>query len=264
MKNNFLLIVSLVLILASCKKDDAASSSYDTNVKAPVSIEFDNVAGNQDLVLNSVYYTTANGDSIKPTLLKYFVSNFVFTDANNNVYTVPQDSCYKLLSEKDSITDVDFNIPEGEYKKVEFIIGVDSLRNTLDVSKRTGDLDPAGAASGMYWTWNSGYIFFKLEGVTPSNKTCMYHIGLFGGKTTPTLNNIKKISIDLASKGSAIVKTGKSPEAHLFVDILKAFGTPTSNTVKISQYPVIMTDSASATVAANFPSMITLDHIHPN
>ena len=60
------------------------------------------------------------------------------------------------------------NIPAGDYNQITFTIGVDSLRSTMDVSKRPGVLDPAQGHDGMYWTWNSGYIFFKMEGISPA------------------------------------------------------------------------------------------------
>lgn len=39
------------------------------------------------------------------------------------------------------------------------MIGVDSLRNVSGA--QTGALDPS---NDMFWDWNTGYIFFKLEG----------------------------------------------------------------------------------------------------
>ena len=66
----------------------------------------------------------------------------------------------------------------------------------MDVSQRTGVLDPSGAGADMYWTWNSGYIFFKMEGTSPAatgmGNSFMYHIGGFGGYSAPTINNIKQ------------------------------------------------------------------------
>ena len=267
MKRIFLSIITASLFFVSCKKD--STTSFNSSVKAELSVEFDNVAGSQDLQLNTGKYKTANGDSITSiTKLKYFVSNFSFTNVNGTVYTVPQDSSYHLVVEGDSSTyEPSFDIPEGEYKSVTFVLGVDSVRNTLDASKRTGDLDVTGAAADMYWTWNSGYIFYKLEGTSPQvpsmggmgGNSFYYHIGLFGGKTTPTINNIKTITLDLTARGTPKVKAGKETNIHLMVDVLKMFSG--ANTVNIAAHPMVMTDAYSASIAANFTSgMFRHDH----
>lgn len=76
-----------------------------------------------------------------------------------------------------------------------FILGVDSLRSTKDLSERTGVLDPTAAGGDMYWSWNSGYNSLKMEGTSrslPMGGDFMYHIGGFGGYSSATINNIKK------------------------------------------------------------------------
>ncbi|UTW61150.1 hypothetical protein KFE98_14155 [bacterium SCSIO 12741] len=66
--------------------------------------------------------------------------------------------------------------PQVFYDQVRFQIGVDSLTNVSGAYG--GDLDPT---LGMYWTWNSGYINFKLEGkselCTTRKNRFQYHIG---------------------------------------------------------------------------------------
>ena len=265
MQRIFISFIAASLLFVSCKKDSV--SSYNSNVKADLSVEFDNIAGSQDLQLNTGKYKTTNGDSITSiTKLKYFVSNFSFTKVDGTVYTIPQDSSYFLIVEGDSSTyEPSFKVPEGEYKSVSFVLGVDSVRNTLDASKRTGALDVTGEASDMYWTWNSGYIFYKLEGNSPQvpsmggmGNSFMYHIGLFGGKTTPTINNIKTISLDLTARGTPKVKSGKDTNIHLMVDVLKMFSG--TNTVSIAAHSMVMTDAYSASIAANFSGMFRHDH----
>ena len=79
MKRIFLSFIAASLFFVSCKKESA--SSYNSTVKAELSVEFDNVAGSQDLQLNTGKYITASGDTISSiTKLKYFVSNFSFTN----------------------------------------------------------------------------------------------------------------------------------------------------------------------------------------
>jgi len=86
----------------------------------------------------------------------------------------------------------------------------------------------------------------------------MYHIGLFGGMSAPTINNIKTITLDLTSRGTPKVKTGKSTNIHLMVDILKVFNGTT--TFSIADKSMIMVDPFSATIANNYVSMFRHDH----
>ncbi len=257
----YILITAIVIAaLTSCKKEQP---DYNTATKAPLSVEFDNVAGAVNLQLNTGIYTNAAGESFTITKCKYYVSNFLLTNTNGTVYTVPADSCYFLVDEGDEHThEPVLNVPEGEYSSLSFMIGVDSLRNTMDISKRTGVLDPAGASSDMYWGWNSGYIFCKLEGtsasITTAGQVFQYHIGGFGGYSSPTPNNTKTITLDLTARGTPKVKKGKDTNIHLFVDVLKAF----NGTTNMSFATTAMIHSAlpGVPVANNYVAMFRHDH----
>ncbi len=261
MKKVLMPAIAALSILCSCKKDKVTASEYDKSKKAELSVEFDNIAGSSDLLLNTATYTNASGETFNVSKLKYYVSNFVFTNVDGTQYTVPQDSCYFLVDESDENThEPAMNIPEGEYKTVSFTLGVDSLRCTKDISQRTGVLDPTGVGSDMYWSWNSGYIFFKMEGASSASTMgdYAYHIGLFGGMTAPTINNIKTITLDLTERGTPKVKTGKSTNIHLMVDILKLFNGSTN--FSIAAHSMVMVDPFSATIANNYVSMFRHDH----
>jgi hypothetical protein len=261
MKHLLISLLSITILLASCKKEEAVK--YNPAVTADLSIEFDNIAGTSDLQLNTGTYTNQAGESFKVTKFKYYVSNFVLTSSSGIVVTVPQDSCYFLIDEADATThEASLKVPEGEYKTLSFTIGVDSLRNAMDISKRTGVLDLTTAAADMYWSWNSGYVFVKIEGTSPvitsSNHAFQYHIGGFGGYSTPTVNNLKVITLDLTQRGTPQVKSGKETNVHLFVDILKALNGSTN--MSFATTPMIHDLSAGKPVADNYADMIRHDH----
>lgn len=258
------LILSTVgagILLVACNKDD----EYNPNVKAEVAVEFDNVAGTANIQLNTGVYTNAAGQNFSITKLKYFVSNIEFTKTDGTVYTVPQNDCYFLIDESVSSShEPKLMIPEGEYKTVSFILGVDSLRNTKDVSQRTGALDVSGVASDMYWSWNSGYIFFKMDGTSPASTSpgniFQYHVGGFGGYSTPTTNNLRKINIDLSARGIVKVKAGKETTIHLLVDVLKAISGSTN--LNFATSSMIHSPTAASVIANNYTSMFSHDHTH--
>jgi hypothetical protein len=156
------------------------------------------------------------------------------------------------------------DIPAGDYNKVTFTIGVDSLRSTMDISKRTGVLDPAQGHDGMYWTWNSGYIFLKMEGVSPSapddqENKFYYHIGGYGGYDTPMLNNIRETTIDMGS-ARAEVRSNKVPQVHIHVDVQEFFKNPAG--ISIAEHSLVMFSDYSATIANNYVDMFKYDHVH--
>ncbi len=261
MKRIFLFAAISAILFISCKKDSAPL--YNSGIKAALSVEFDNIAGSSDLQLNTGTYTNASGESLKITKLKYYVSNFALTNVNGSMYTVPQDSCYFLIDESIASThNAVIRVPEGEYSKISFMVGVDSLRNTMDISRRTGVLDPTTTASDMYWSWNSGYIFFKLDGTSPAatspGNVFMYHAGGFGGYSTPTANNLRTISIDLTTRGVPKVKANKQTNIHLFADVMKALNGVTN--MSFATTSMIHSIAPGTALANNYRNMFLHDH----
>ncbi|MEC5144767.1 MbnP family protein [Chitinophaga sp. 212800010-3] len=254
-----------LVFFASCKKDDVKPSE-NTGVKATLSVQFDNIAGDKNLQLNTGAYVNAAGESFKVSLLQYYISNIKVRNASGEEFAVPQDSSYFLVSEASASSQfVKVKVPEGDYRTLTFTLGVDSLRSTMDISRRTGVLDPSGGMEGMYWTWNSGYIFFKMEGISdaapadPSGQhKFRYHIGGFGGYNAVTFNNIKTITIDLNAGGIAKVRQGREANIHLMVDILKMFNG--SKNISIAANPTVMFSEFSTIVANNYTQMFHHDH----
>ncbi len=250
------------IILSSCKKDEVT----DPNAKSDITLEFDNIVGNADLALNTATYTNSVGEAYTISKFDYYISNIKLKKPGGTEYIVPQDNSYFLVKESDATTHkINLSdIPVGEYNQVSFTLGVDSLRCTADISKRTGALDPAAGGTGMYWTWNSGYIFLKMEGTSPvsamPDQEIFYHIGGFGGMTAPTINNIKTITLDFPAGIIANVKVGKKPDVHLLVDAKKVLDGTTN--ISIATSPMIMFDGASVNVANNYKNMFTVDHVH--
>lgn len=270
------LVFGMLLTLAACtKKDDPTPEFEETNL-APLSVEFDNIVGERTLVLNNAGspYRNAAGEPFTISRLQYFISNIKVSTADGKTYAVNQDSCYFLVKGDDKATRfAKVRVPEGDYTSLSFIVGVDSLRSTMPVDKRIGVLDPAAGggmeAGGMYWGWNSGYIFFKLEGKSDvvsndangdptGNKQFKYHIGFFGGYSAPTINNIKVVNVDLRTGGIARVRKDRQSNIHLFVDVMKVFNG--RNSFKIQENPNVMFSDFSTKIAGNFLDLFRHDH----
>ena len=268
-KNIFfaLSLFTATLFIASCDKD---KNDIDPNEKGSMTLHFDNRLGNADLVLNTGTYTNALNQPFSLTMFNYFVSNIQLHNIDGTTYTVPQNESYFLVKESDpesqEIT-ID-NVPEGDYDKVSFVVGVDSTRNTMPIADRTGALDPAGEAAGMYWMWNSGYIFLKMEGISSvapldsasNTNLFQYHIGGFGGYSSATINNIKNISLTIPGDARATIRKDVTPEMHLLVDAKKVLDGGTN--ISIAANSMVMFSDYSVNIANNYANMFKIDHVH--
>ncbi|MBE8714011.1 MbnP family protein [Sphingobacterium hungaricum] len=268
--NNIAILLFLTFTLASCKKNDV---EIDENKMGDFSVEFQNIMGGETFKLDWEYKNAKN-EPFKVSTLNYFISNIKLKNANGETYVVPAEESYFLVKADDlSSRFTNVKVPEGDYTELSFILGVDSLRNTMNVEDRKGvlsfDPDAGHSGGGMYWGWNSGYIFFKYEGTCQlisddqngdptGKKQFKYHIGGFGGYSSPTINNIKEITLNLSNAGNAQVREGFRSNAHLFVDISKVFNGP--NVISIVEHPNVMFSEFSQNIANNFPSMFSHDH----
>ncbi len=257
MKNTAIIIALLFSISVSATVKDSTKLN-----KTGFSLEFKNVFGTVPFEFKKEY-TTAFGEKLSFVTLNYFISNIKLTKKDGTEYIVPQDNSYFLVKHLDTASHtLQLNsVPAGKYKSITFTIGVDSVRNTMDVSKRTGALDVGDRARGMYWVWNSGYIFFKLEGKTVNevdslSKNFQYHIGGYGGYETKTINNIKVKTIDL---GKMRVSSKKHPTIHIQVDIAKFFDNV--NPLKVAEHRSAMGGPFSGKIAENYFNIFNVENV---
>lgn len=269
MKNYFLLsllgVGILGLAVIAC---DSTNPTIETQTGS-LALAFSNVVGDQNLTLNTRTYQNAVGESFTVTKFNYFISNIRLKKENGDEYTVPQDNSYFLVEEEKpaSQTLTLTGIPTGNYTGITFLIGVDSLRSLADISKRTGVLDPA-LNDGMYWEWNSGYIFMKLEGTSASapalqNNTFFYHIGGFGGgfNGKKTINNLRTVTLSFNGDVAKVEAMAK-PQVNLTADVLSVFNGTTK--LSIAQNSSVMFDPFSTNIADNYAKMIRYTGVQSN
>jgi len=231
-----------------------------------VNIEFHHQISGEDLNLETSYMSPL-GHAYKVRVLKYFITNIQLKDVSGITYVIPQDSSYFLIDEHNKSSKIiGINVPEGEYNEITFLIGVDSLRNTMDISQRQGALDPSGIALGMYWGWNSGYIHLVFEGSSSDipielsgTQDFNFHVGGFGGYSSPTINNLKWVTLDLTEKGTLrVMNTEESSELHLVADLnLILRNKMTGEDFDFTMTPSLMFDRESATLASNYQHMFS-------
>ena len=236
-----LLLASSAAVFVGCKKD------RDSPVTTPgeVDLQFTNVVGTKPLALDGTAYATPAGETFTVSTLEYYVTNIKLTKSDGTVYAAPNSYFLvdqsKPANQRLALT----GVPAGTYTGLSFVLGVDAPTTQADPLQLTGALNPA---NNMYWSWNTGHIFMKMEGsvtsVTPAYPlTC--HIGGYDAPydalvtVTPPLN------------GSLTVNGSRTPTIFVQADMLKLFDGV--NHVTLSKFSNAMRPGAEAVqVAQNY------------
>ena len=250
-----ILIVTLVVAFISCKKDTKTIEPEPTPAFGKLNIEFENVVGTASLQFDT-NYVNQNGDTFKVSKFNYYISNIVITNNDNSTFIEP--NSYHLVEHSNPASSQIMlsNVPAGSYKTISFMLGVDSTHNVSGA--QTGDLEPG---KGMFWTWSTGYIMFKLEGTSPkapaiNSYNIEYHVGGFKG----AYNSLCNFTFNFAST-TANVSASISPKIHLQTDVLEMFKNP--STVNITtDYSIVNVNSRSKMIANNYTDMIHFEHVH--
>lgn len=264
--NKILSIITVLGIVSSSIISCTKTEEINPNDKNSITLAFENKVGDKALVLGTGAYKNASGEDFTITTLNYFISNVSFKKEDGTVVKFPNNYFLVRQSVATSLVAELKDIPAGNYKEVTFTVGVDSLKSISDVSQRIGVLDPASYGNdNMYWAWNSGYIFTKIEGISsvaPTNsaglKKFEYHVGGFGGRTSTTVNNLRTVTLSLADM--ATVRANIAPEVHLFVDVAKVFDGVT--TLKLATTNVVHSMATATPIANNVAKIFSIDHVH--
>jgi hypothetical protein len=162
-----------------------------------ITIHYTPIFGTSPFKLIDTAYTLNNGDSIRFTTLKFYISSLELI--NNNTTVFKERNSFHLIdkSEKNS-SSYSLFVPKAlTFTSIRFNIGIDSAINIAGALG--GDLDPL---KGMYWTWQNGYINWKIEGTSPrvpiKNHSFQFHLG---GYQFP-FNSIQKVQLPINNQKS--------------------------------------------------------------
>ncbi len=174
-------------------------STFAYSQKNIRSIKFNPVCNSAPVELDKKYaYKT---DSIEISALKFYISNIRFYQHTKLVDEVIKKHHLVNIENAQSLIVNHSNKKNKKFNRLVFCIGVDSTTNVSGALG--GDLDPTNS---MYWTWQSGYINFKLEGVSkvcPSGKNQFtFHIG---GYQYPH-NTLQQIDLQINNPQKIIIE----------------------------------------------------------
>ena len=251
----------------SCQKDTI--DAIDPNTKNTVSVEFDNRVGDQKMVLGSTPYKTTAGEDFTVTTFNYFVSNISLKKDDGTVLKFPDQYFLIRQADANSQTIQLKDVPAGNYNAITFMVGVDSSKSVSPGGQRTGVLDVTSYGDdGMYWSWNSGYIFMKMEGIssmapvrTSGQKLFQLHVGGYGGGfegAAKQANNVRTVTLPMTT--NATVRGTISPTIHLIIDAKKIFDGP--NKISLATTNNVHSAALGTPIADNYTGMFLVDHVH--
>lgn len=254
---NFLIAVLFVASLYSCVRNEEKPKGFE---KGRLDVELSAKVGSKDLVLNDSVYVNEKGNKFTVSMFKYYVTNIHLIDNQGNKFLVPNSYClfdqgeagaHTHRIEHGNTAHLD-SARVGVYDSIQVMIGVDVLKNHA-VGNR-GALDPA---KGMFWNWNTGYIFVRFEGSylkdslnvaggdSVLRKSLIYHVGFN--------SNARTIKMKLPTRFE--IKDGQKSTLKLEADILEMFKNPNLVDFEVSRNSMAV-QALQTTVANNYVNML--------
>ena len=137
-------------------------------------IRFNLKVGEKPLVLHQNYYSEK--DTFRLETVCFYVSNVRLLKEGKTVSNA-EGMCFLVDAEYDSSLVMLIPVSKNNrFDEIVFDMGIDSTLNVAGV--QGGVLDPV---TGMYWSWQSGYINAKIEGWSPKSSArkqeFQYHLG---------------------------------------------------------------------------------------
>ncbi len=176
---NYLLILAatIAIILTGCSKDEKDNDQITETPTGTVEMVFIPMVGNDALQLNQSF-TTPAGEELTINDMKFYVANVAMVELGGtelaakplagdsaqagiwliNLTNPNFNAGYGLQSYK-----IGFEVPVGQYADARFAVEVPRQYNLSEITKNPY---PVNGSNGMYWSWNSGFKFFVINGTS--------------------------------------------------------------------------------------------------
>ncbi len=219
---------SILIIFASFLLQNIAfSQTLFLSAQCIISLNFDFLFEKEKFTINeTTYHHFKNGDSILIETLRFYISNIEFLQDKKVVWQ-EQNSVHLIDAALSQTLKIATKCPPNlTFDQLQFNLGIDSTTNVSGALG--GDLDPT---KGMYWTWQSGYINFKIEGKNPRCNTRNHAFQFHLGGYNLLYNALQTIVLDIK----------KDKEVNIIFDISKFI-----NDIDFVQKPNIMSPCKEA------------------
>jgi hypothetical protein len=190
------LLGSILLFLPACEEESGTGL-------ADVELQFNALFDTEPLVMLDETYSYEADMDMKLQLFQFYISDVQLiksgtAQAGQELIDIELVSFGEVFSRADAEQGLSFqvaDVPTGTYEGIRFGIGVSSDLNQT----QPGDYTPPHPLDGHYWSWATGYVFTKVEGIADLDQDGVFeekltfHIGKDENYRTVTFNQAIEI-----------------------------------------------------------------------
>lgn len=137
--------------------------SLQTALGATLEIAVRHTFNGEPLLLDSLRYQNAAGETLSATRLSYLLSGFGIERHDGVWVELPQRDAWMDVGCRRTVVRL-VDVPEGQYRALRFHFGPDAETNVADPAKLPANHPLNPNLNGLYWSWQTGYIFLAIEG----------------------------------------------------------------------------------------------------
>ena len=141
----------------------AFSLSIQAASAAVLEIAVRHTVHGEPLLLDSLRYQNAVGETLSFTRLSYLLSGFALEREDGVWVEMPDRYAWLDVAKRRAAVQLD-GVPEGNYRALRFHVGPDAAANVGDPARLSADHPLNPNLNGLHWSWQTGYIFLAVEG----------------------------------------------------------------------------------------------------
>lgn len=226
--SSIVLSAIIIVVFSACRdkeddKDEQTEVPANGTIKIGITTKWQN-----DLYNNTAVVSDNYGNQLRIDNFVSYVSTLSLLKADGSALLLKD---YSLINFAQANL-LEFSVPKGDYIGIRFLLGVPSDVNT--------DTDPAqypnshvlsvAGSQGMFWNWNTGYIFTKLEGkadTSGTNQPLLYSFAYHTGDDHFT----KLVTLDK----DITINGGVTQNEQITLQVDKIFSPDSGTEIDLSQ-----------------------------
>jgi cytochrome c peroxidase len=188
------LLVLAVIALVACAASDAS-----------LEISIRHTFNGEPLLLDSLRYQNAAGETLSVTRLSYLLSGFGMERADGSWLELTNEVVWMDASQGRAAIRIEGLAPDS-FRSVRFQVGLGTDLNHADPAKFAAGHALNPNLNGLHWNWQGGYIFLALEGLYRTGASNELHGYAYHFARDPNLTRINlPVQLDLGHDTAVLV-----------------------------------------------------------